>query len=74
MFGSRKKTQSRRTCPHVHLQGIYGDAILASRGYRLQCTDCWSMLEGPVELASVNRDPNNVMPQQDDWFQGKEIG
>lgn len=42
--------RKRRRCPHVHLNGIYGDAALHLDA-RLECLDCRALLEGPVKLA-----------------------
>lgn len=45
-----------RHCPHTHIQGVYGDAIIfISNGRRLQCMDCWTFLDGPVALNLINR-------------------
>lgn len=46
-FGRR----ARRRCPHVRLRGLYGDHILWSGGWRLDCMDCGRFLDGPVTLA-----------------------
>lgn len=40
-----------RRCPHVHLNGIYGDEINFVGGWRLQCGDCGRYLDGPVSLS-----------------------
>ena len=40
-------------CPHVNLQGIYGDDIHCVGGYRLYCDDCGRYLDGPVSLAQA---------------------
>ena len=40
-------------CPHVNLEGIYGDEILRVGGYRLRCDDCGRYLDGPVSLAQA---------------------
>lgn len=45
----------RRHCPHVHVRGIYGDAINHTPGYRRnRCLDCGRLLDGPVSI-SVDR-------------------
>lgn len=41
----------RRHCPHEQVRGIYGDKINQVGGYRLQCRDCGTYLEGPVAIA-----------------------
>lgn len=71
---NRRTIFRKRHCPHVHLQGLYGDVINATGGYRLQCTDCWTYLEGPVSLSWVDRDPEKAVPSQDDWFLMKDVG
>lgn len=44
----------RNRCPHVHIRGIYGDEINHTPGYRrLRCIDCGLLLDGPVNLATV---------------------
>lgn len=56
--------RQRRHCPHVHLRGIYGDEINHTPGgRRLECVDCWTLLDGPASLAIVDRtaDPNRGM-------------
>lgn len=59
----------RRHCPHTHLRGIYGDEINATPGgRRLQCMDCYSYLDGAVELASARRDE----PCQIHQFHGRK--
>lgn len=70
---TRPKRFARRRCPHVHLQGIYGDAINAVGGWRLQCTDCWAYLDGPVALSWVDRDPEGLIEHNEDWQPGKGI-
>lgn len=40
-------------CPHVNLQGVYGDDIHCVGGYRLYCDDCGRYLDGPVSLAQT---------------------
>lgn len=40
-----------RHCPHVHVVGIYGDAIIYNGWYRLWCRDCGIYLDGPVSIA-----------------------
>lgn len=70
----RKRVFKKRHCPHVHLQGLYGDVINAVGGWRLQCVDCWTFLDGPVSLANVDRDPEGVVPHQQEWFFGKYVG
>ena len=47
--------RKRRRCPHVHLNGIYGDAINLLNA-RLMCMDCGALLEGPVVLADWRMD------------------
>ena len=42
--------RKRRRCPHVRLNGVYGDAIHALNA-RLMCLDCGALLDGPVKLA-----------------------
>ena len=42
--------RKRRRCAHVHLRGIYGDAINLLNA-RLMCMDCGALLDGPVVLA-----------------------
>lgn len=37
-------------CPHTVIRGIYGDEINDAGGYRLVCSDCGRLLEGPVSL------------------------
>lgn len=50
----RKKFWRRNRCPHVHIRGIYGDEINHTPGYRrLRCIDCGLLLDGPVNLATV---------------------
>lgn len=45
----------RRHCPHVRVQGIYGDAINHTPGFRRNyCLDCGRLLDGPVSI-SVQR-------------------
>ncbi len=39
-------------CPHIVIRGIYGDEILARGGYRLVCSNCGRLLNGPVKLAT----------------------
>jgi hypothetical protein len=42
----------RYHCPHSHLIGVYGDAILSMPGMRrLVCEDCGKVLDGLVLLA-----------------------
>lgn len=41
----------RRHCPHVNVDGIYGDEINHVGGYRLVCADCGRYLDGPVSIA-----------------------
>lgn len=50
-----------RHCSHTEIRGIYGDEIHACHGYRLQCLDCKSFLEGPAALANVVRDPQMLL-------------
>ena len=71
---SRKTKFKRKTCPHVHLQSLHGDVINAVGGFRLQCTDCWTYLDGPPQLAWVDRDPEGYVDSQYDWTLGKEVG
>lgn len=42
---------ARRRCPHVALEGIYGDAIIGVGYWRLFCRDCHRFLDGPVWLS-----------------------
>ena len=49
LFRMRRR---RRHCVHRSLEGIYGDMIIAVGGYRLRCTECRALLDGPVELAA----------------------
>lgn len=43
----------RRRCPHVDVEGIYGDEILRTPGgRRLRCRDCGRLLDGPVSIAA----------------------
>lgn len=58
----------------MHVQGLYGDIINAVGGYRLQCTDCWRFLDGPVALAKVDRDPDRLLESQEDWSFPRNIG
>jgi len=43
---------NKNRCPHSNLEGIYGDQVNNSGGYRLWCKDCGRLLDGPVELAN----------------------
>lgn len=43
--------RKRARCPHVHVVGIYGDAIIASGWFRIRCLDCGRLLDGPVSIA-----------------------
>lgn len=36
--------------------------------------DCWTFLDGPVELALVERDPDNLTPAQEGWVLGGTVG
>jgi len=69
---TRPKTTRKRHCPHVHLQRLKG-AVAITLGFQLQCTDCWTLLDGPGSLADVVRDPLDHIPAQEDWYQGKVI-
>lgn len=51
---ARHKRRKPRRCPHVLIRGIYGDAINHMGGYRLICTECGTLLEGPVSEATVD--------------------
>ena len=48
--------KKRYRCPHVNLQGLYGDAIyyIGDNKYRNLCLDCGKLLDGPVSI-SVER-------------------
>ena len=46
---------ARRRCPHSELGAIYGDQINFVGGWRLQCLNCRSYLDGPVKLAEMRR-------------------
>lgn len=73
MWTRRTRLFRRRKCPHVHLQALYGE-VRDRMKHPLQCTDCWALLDGITYLAYVNRDPADLVPHQDDWYQGKELG
>lgn len=45
----------KNRCPHSRLEGIYGDGIHLTGGYRLYCRDCGMLLDGPVKLAEMRR-------------------
>ena len=65
-FLNRSRKFKARRCPHVHLQSIHGDVVEVVGGFRLQCTDCWRYLDGPAQLAWVDRDPTRLVPSQND--------
>jgi len=43
--------KKRSRCPHVHVEGIYGDQIIFAGWSRLYCRDCGKLLDGPVSIA-----------------------
>lgn len=53
---------SRRHCPHIRLEGIYGDAIHHTPGgRRLECLDCGRLLDVPVMLAIVRSGESELL-------------
>ncbi len=61
----RLRRHNRRHCPHHRLGTIHGDAALYL-GFRLQCADCMTFLNGPVNLAHIR----NVA--EDQFIHGKQ--
>ena len=57
-MGLLARRRARIHCAHQHVRGIYGDEVHLYRGYRLQCTDCGTLLSGPVSI-SVERTVSN---------------
>jgi hypothetical protein len=53
MSGFFARWQQRRHCPHSNLQGIFGDAINHTGGFRLRCWDCGRYLDGAAALAKL---------------------
>lgn len=69
---TRPRTHRKRHCGHFHLQGLRGSVAIMT-GFQLQCTDCWTLLDGSWTLALVNRDPDGLHESQEDWHLGKML-
>lgn len=71
---TRPRKARKRHCAHVHLQSLHGAVINSTGGFRLQCVDCWTFLDGPPSLALVDRDPEEATPTPHGWTLGTTVG